>query len=313
MGKPAATERPCLPSLRHAFPLDFIITGRPRAFLEQEVDPLGEPCLSARGLERAHAKTRSTPIEDGVACLGPPLRPYHGKLVGTPAKTNVPAFVETIRHLVKPQQHAPAGHLMLALTPGMRGWAQSQQHGASTRPCATVEPHIFPLRWPWAQRRPPPTSRWGIKEQYFRSAHGNPWVCCGHVRPPAGRGQDVRLCRARRVPMRRHTHIQGEAHPYDPQWEPYFEARAGVRMARNLPGRRPLWRLWRAQAGWCAVCQQRITALTGWQSHHSVWRTHGGTDRVDNRVLLHPNGHAQVHPQRGEVVKPRPPQGVCKA
>jgi RNA-directed DNA polymerase len=277
---------------------DGIITGRTRAFLEQEVSPLVAPCLSARGLELAHAKPRITPIEDGCDFLGTPLRTSHGKLLCTPAKKNVPAFLETIRHLVKHQKPVTAGHLILPRKPVIRGGAQSHQHGASQRPCATVDHHLFPLLWQWAQRRHPHTARWWIKETYVRSAHGNNWVCFGHVMRPPGRGHDVRLFRASRVPMRRHPTSQGEAHPYDPQWEPSFAARAGVRMARNLQGRRQLWRLWKAQEGLCAVCQQRITELTGWQSHPSVWRTHGGSDRADNRVLLHPHGHAQVHTQR---------------
>jgi RNA-directed DNA polymerase len=123
----------------------------------------------------------------------------------------------------------------------------------------------------------------------------------------------VRLFRASSVPIRRHTKIKGDANPYDPQWEPYFEARLGVRMVHNLQGRRYLIRLWKEQDGRCAVCQQRITQLSGWHSHHLVWRTHGGSDRTENRVLLHPNCHAQVHNQGLTVVKPRPSQGVGKA
>ena len=34
---------------------------------------------------------------------------------------------------------------------------------------------------------------------------------------------------------------------------------------------------------------------------------------AENRVLLHPNCHAQVHSQGLTVVKPRPPSGVRKA
>jgi RNA-directed DNA polymerase len=84
-------------------------------------------------------------------------------------------------------------------------------------------------------------------------------------------------------------------------------------MARNLQGRRHLMRLWKEQDGLCTVCQQRITPLTGWHSHHLVWRTHGGSDRTENRVLLHPNCHAQVHSHGLTVVKPRPQRGVRKA
>lgn len=45
----------------------------------------------------------------------------------------------------------------------------------------------------------------------------------------------------------------------------------------------------------CPVCKEKITKLTGWHSHHMVWRSLGGSDLQENRVLLHPNCHAQVH------------------
>jgi len=128
-----------------------------------------------------------------------------------------------------------------------------------------------------------------------------------------GRPHDVRLFRASSVPIRRYMKMKGEANPYDPHWEPYFEARQGVRMAHHLKGRRYLLRLWKEQEGLCGVCHPRITQLTGWHSHHLVWRIHGGSDRAENRVLLHPNCHAQVHSQRLSVVKPRPQPGVGKA
>ncbi len=135
----------------------------------------------------------------------------------------------------------------------------------------------------------------------------------GQVCRSNGTVQDVRLFRATSVPIRRHTKIKGEANPYDPEWEPYFEARWGVRMAQHLKGQRQVLRLWQEQDGRCVVCHQRLTELTGWHSHHLVWRTHGGPDRAENRVLLHPTCHAQVHNQGLFVVKPRPSPGVGKA
>jgi RNA-directed DNA polymerase len=81
-------------------------------------------------------------------------------------------------------------------------------------------------------------------------------------------------------------------------------------MEANLRGRRQLLQLWKAQDGLCAVCHQKITTLTGWHNHHIVWRSHGGSEGADNRVLLHPNGHRQVHSQGLTVVKPRPEKGV---
>ena len=195
----------------------------------------------------------------------------------------------------------------------IRGWAQYYQHGASRRTFTKVYHQIFTLLWQWARRRHPGKSRHWIRDKYFRSEDGNNWVFFGHVLRSDGTHQDGRLFRASSVPIRRYTKIKGEANPYDPEGEPYFEARLGVRMAQHLKGRRQLLRLWQEQDGRCVVCHQRLTELTGWQSHHLVWRTQGGPDRAENRVLLHPTCHAQVHSQGLPVEKPRPSPGVGKA
>ncbi len=91
----------------------------------------------------------------------------------------------------------------------------------------------------------------------------------------------------------------------DREWEIYFEARLGVKMVANLYGRRQLLHLWQEQKGSCPVCHQKITKLSGWHSHHIVWRSNGGQDGAENRVLLHPNCHSQVHSQKLKVGKPR--------
>ena len=293
---------------------DFIITGRTKSSLEDHVRPLVASFLAERGLALSPEKTRVTHIEDGFDFLGTHVRKYRGgKVLCTPAKKNVQAFLDIIRGIVKGHKQAITGNLIMQLNPVIRGWAQYHQHGASKRTFARVDHEIFTLLWQWARRRHPHKSRHWIRDKYFRTEGGNTWVFFGHILDSKGRKQDVRLCRAASVPIRRHTKIKGEANPYDPQWEPYFEARQGVRMAQNLRGRRSLLRLWKEQNGLCVVCHQRITQLTGWHSHHLVWRTHGGSDRAENRVLLHPNCHAQVHNQGLTVVKPRPPSGVRKA
>src|SRR2546421_12231326 len=114
------------------------------------------------------------------------------------------------------------------------------------------------------------------------------------------------LTDAAHVPIKRHVKIRGEANPYDPQWESYFEKRLDVRMEATLKGKHWLLTLWKEQRGLCPVCNQKITKTTGWHSHHMLWRSKGGSDRAENRVLLHPTCHQQVHSQRISVTKPRP-------
>ena len=88
------------------------------------------------------------------------------------------------------------------------------------------------------------------------------------------------------------------------------EKRLGVKMVDDLRGRRKLLYLWQEQGGNCPVCDQKITKLTGWHNHHIVWRTNGGTDKAENRVLLHPECHRQVHSQKLEVAQPRSARSV---
>ena len=87
----------------------------------------------------------------------------------------------------------------------------------------------------------------------------------------------------------------GEANPYDPAWETYFEHRRGVKMEAILKGRRTLLYLWKRQDGLCPRCNQPITSITGWHSHHVIWKSRGGSDEAANRVLLHPTCHRQLH------------------
>ncbi|WP_369127981.1 HNH endonuclease signature motif containing protein [Halomonas flagellata] len=54
-------------------------------------------------------------------------------------------------------------------------------------------------------------------------------------------------------------------------------------------------RIWRAQKGKCPVCDQPITTETKWDVHHKVWKSLGGSDALDNLVLLHENCHNLIH------------------
>ena len=112
----------------------------------------------------------------------------------------------------------------------------------------------------------------------------------------------VLLVRAGSTTICRHVKIRGNANPYDPSWELYFEERLAMQMANTLQGRGTARYLWLGQNGQCPVCGQPLTLELGWHVHHLRWRTHGGTDTMDNLVLLHPNCHRQVHSE-GSVME----------
>jgi RNA-directed DNA polymerase len=292
---------------------DFIVTGASKEVLETQVKPLIEDFLRERGLVLSPEKTVITHIEDGFDFLGQHVRKYHGTLLITPSRKNVKAFLTKVRRTIKGHKQTTAGKLIWLLNPLIRGWALYHRHVASKATFAAVDSAIFKALWRWAKRRHPNKSRSWVRTKYFHTQGGNQWVFTGAVPGPKGTSETVWLFSAGKMPIVRHLKIREQANPYDPCWEVYFEERLGLTMAGQLLGRRKLLHLWKEQAGICPVCKQKITTLTGWHNHHIVWRSKGGSDSADNRVMLHPDCHRQVHSQGLTVVKPRPPRGGRKA
>ncbi|TMD38484.1 MAG: hypothetical protein E6J04_01800 [Chloroflexi bacterium] len=284
---------------------DFLVTGRTKELLEQEVKPRIEEFLRERGLQLSAEKTLVTHIEDGFDFLGQNVRKYQTgkrhKLLITPSKKNVKAFLEKIRAIVKANKALPAGKLIAKLNPIVRGWANYHRHIISNKAFNSVDAMIYQAIRRWVNRRHRGKSETWKTKKYFTTIQGDNWVFFGTTEE-----QTRYLIRATSVPIVRHVKIQGEANPYDLAWESYFEKRLDVHIAATLKGKHWLLTLWKEQGGLCPICHQKITKITGWHSHHLLWRSRGGSDTAENRVLLHPTCHQRVHSQGTPVTKPRP-------
>ncbi len=285
---------------------DFIITGVSKDLLEKEVKPLVEQFLRERGLQLSPEKTVITHIEEGFDFLGQNIRKYKAgkqhKLLIKPAKKNVQTFLEKIRATVKANKALTAARLIIKLNPMIRGWTNYHQHVVSKETFNSIDDAIYRAIRQWIERKHPRKANEWISKKYFKSTGGNNWVFTGKLDE-----REYYLTQAALVSIKRHTPIQGEANPYDPKWESYYEKRLDVKMVDTYRGKQWLIYLWKEQGGLCPVCHQKITKITGWHSHHIIWRSKGGPDTKDNRVLLHPTCHQQIHSQGLTVTKPPPP------
>ena len=285
---------------------DFIITGISKEVLEEEVKPLVTKFLWERGLELSEEKTRITHIEDGFDFLGQHVRKYNGKFLTRPSKKNVKAFLTDIRKVIKDKKAATAYGLIATLNPKIRGWANFHRHAAAKKTFDHVDTAIFNALWRWTRRRHPKKGKRWVKDRYFGRVGNQNWRFFGTAKDKDGKPTRNLLCLASAIPITRYTKIKGDCNPYDPAWEIYLEKRLGVKMEQTLRGRRRLLYLWKEQGGLCPVCHQPMTHVTGWHNHHIVYKTLGGTDSAENRVLIHPNCHKQVHAKGLAVSKPRP-------
>ena len=293
---------------------DFIISGSNKELLENEVLPLVRDFLRDRGLTLSDAKTSITHIYKGFDFLGQHIRRYsNGRLFIKPSKKSQKAILRKIRRIIKDNKQASAGHLITQLNPVIKGWANYHQYVASKKTFDWIDYQTFHALWRWAKRRHNKKSMRWIRKKYFKSDGNRNWVFFGEIIGKGGKTRQVRLFYAAKVSIKRHTKIIGKANPYDPEWESYFEKRIAKKMEDNLAGKWRLLYLWQEQNGICPICQQKVNKQTGWNLHHIVWRVHGGSDALENCVLLHPNCHRQVHSLGLKVEKPRPSLGVREA
>ena len=271
---------------------DFIITAPDKSTLELEILPLVRSFLQERGLTLSDEKTVITHINDGFDFLGKTIRKFNGKLLIKPSKKSIHSLLDRVRHLVKTEgRQLSAVGLIRRLNPIIRGWANAHRHVVAKQTFAYVDFQIRLCLWRWAKRRHPDKSRW-IQAHYFPSRDGQP----SRFQARVGL-RTVKLVLASQVPIRRFIKIRQHANPFDPQCESYFEQRL-FKMTRDEIVRKPLFmKLWHQQLATCPLCTQPLSLEggQGWHVHHIIHKVHGGTDDLDNLMLLHPNCHQQLH------------------
>lgn len=265
---------------------DFIITSTSKEFLENEVKPLVQRFMAARGLMLSEKKTLITHVTEGFDFLGWTVRYRRNILLIQPSKKNIKSFLDKVREALRSMRTARQEDVIETLSPIIRGWAQYHRTQMASRTFAKADHAIWLALWRWACRRHPNKGARWIKSRYFRRINARDW----HFAE-----KDKLLLKLTSFHKKRHVKIKAEANPYLPEDEAYFDQRLAQKMAVSLEGRRKLAWLWQQQEGTCPICTEPITRTTGWHVHHVVKRVDGGSDRVSNLRLLHPTCHQQHH------------------
>ena len=206
----------------------------------------------------------------------------------SPSKKSIQQLKDKIKTVFQSMRGAPAWALIRKLNPILKGWANYHKHHVSKLTFQRIKQYLFHKIRAWLIRNHPHKSWYWRKRRYFRKLKG-----VQHFSDVAKDGKRIFLFQIDKMPIKRHRKIKMAANPYDPEWEMYFEQRLDEKMVEKL--RKKLARLYCRQNGKCPHCGQPIDQTTGWNTHHIVEKHRGGTDRLDNLVMLHPNCHRQIH------------------
>ncbi len=276
---------------------DFVVTASSKDWLKEQVMPVVARFLAERGLVLSQEKTRIVSISEGFDFLGWNVRKYSGKLIIQPSRKNVKAFLGKVRKMVKDGKAIKQADLIKELNPVITGWANYHRSICAKQTFTDVDNHIWKALWQWARRRHPQKSKDWVKRKYFPQEGARTWRFGVREKGTQSDGRWTHrwLALASQIRIQRHVKVKGQANPFDPIWEAYFEARTRAKMLRTLAGRQRLLNLWKRQKGKCPMCRNLITQETGWHRHHLVAKGQSGREAWANLMLLHPNCHRQWH------------------
>lgn len=207
---------------------DFIITGKTKEILENEVRPLVTHFLKQRGLELSQEKTRITHIDEGFDFLGQTVRKFRGTLYIKPSKDSIKSFLKRIRGIIKHKQAATQAEVIQDLNPIIRGWANYHRHVVASQTLSKLDHEIWKILWKWSKRRHPRKGKRWLKDRYFPRINGNNWAFACILKSTMKEKKLIKLTYPSEIKIQRHVKIQSHANPYNPEWDAYFKKRAAL-------------------------------------------------------------------------------------
>jgi RNA-directed DNA polymerase len=196
---------------------DFVITGKSKEILENEVKPIVEQFLLQRGLLLSEEKTLVTHIDEGFDFLGFNIKCYNGKLLIKPTKKSIQSIKDKIKTVINENKQTNQYNLIRFLNPIVRGWGNYYSHVVSKRIFSNIDYFIFTQLKRWAKRRHRNKStNWSMKK-YFGSSGDRNWVF---------KSGKTELIKMGKIPIKRHIKIRMAANPYDSDFKEYFAKRS---------------------------------------------------------------------------------------
>ena len=243
---------------------DFIITGRDKELLENEVKPIVIEFLKERGLTLSEEKTTITNIYDGFDFLGFNVRKFGKRLYTSPSKDAQKRFRAKIGDIVKGHKMCKQESLIRMLNPVITGWGNYYRYGASTDAFHGCDNHIYNLTKKWALRRHPKKRKSWVADKYWHEIRGRKWTFAWKYETKSKKVNYLTLKRLSDIHYTPYKQIKGEANPFDPEYDDYFFQRKEQQMLESLKGRKSLLYLWNKQNRICPLCGKEIDCTKAW-------------------------------------------------
>jgi RNA-directed DNA polymerase len=283
---------------------DFVVLHEDRGVIER-VEQIAADWLAGIGLELKASKTRIVHTLDaengppGFDFLGFTVRQYPVgkthvtrwgrkkwetthlafKTLITPSRTAQQRHLKSLAEEVHRHRQAPQQVLIACLNRKIGGWANYYSTEVSKAVFTRLDHLLYRKLKRWAERRHPTKSHAWVRDYYWHTRGNRHWVF------GAKEGQTLLLHSD--TPIRRHSLVKGTASLFDGDIV-YWAQRLG-RHPELPKSKAQLLKRQQGRCAWCGLVFMHLDELM--ESDHIVPKTLGGSDRRENRQLLHGHCH----------------------
>jgi RNA-directed DNA polymerase len=212
---------------------DFIITGKSKRLLENQVKPAVEGFLAKRGLTLSKEKTVITYIKKGFTFLGQTFRKHGCVLHITPSVEGVLALVRKVGTLIRKYVSAPMPVLIKKLNEMLRGWGNYHRHVVASEAFGRIDTYVFKQLWRMVKRRHQNKSKGWLIKRYWSATGRKHWFAV-RAKTASGRKTVYEVLKLHAIGIRRYIKIKADANPYLPEYAKYFWYRRNTRGSKLL-------------------------------------------------------------------------------
>ncbi len=212
---------------------DFIITGKSKRLLEENIKPVVIKFLAKRGLTLSQEKTKLTSIYDGFTFLGQTFRKRGKKLHIKPAKQGVLTLIEKVGNIILKYVGAPMPALIKKLNQTLRGWANYHRHVVAGEAFSRIDNYVFKQLWRMLRKRHPKKSKKWLFMQYW-TASDRKHIFAVKANNSKGKDKVYQVIRIASIGIRRHIKVIAKANPYLQEFARYFWQRRYIKGSKLL-------------------------------------------------------------------------------
>jgi len=212
---------------------DFIITGKSKRILEENIKPVVEEFLRERGLELSPEKTMITYIKNGFTFLGQTFRKHGRKLHIIPSIKGVLALVQKVGTLIRKYVSAPMPFLIKKLNQTLLGWANYHRHVVASEAFSRIDTYVFEQLWRMVRRRHQNKSKGWLIKKYWTASGKKHRFAVRHK--TANKVKVYTVQKTGAVGIRRYVKIKADANPYLSEYAAYYWQRRNNKESKLLP------------------------------------------------------------------------------